>query len=265
MQALDISFVETRLRHPLDGLLGIVADKSDPHHGVSAVADDDLADLVQVRRFVGGAHHGLTARAERLEGPVEAVKFRLPFLALRDVRLQPCVRGFEFVGPGANQLFQVVAVARQFRFGPAALGDVARGGKHALHGARLVSVDHRVIEHVDRAAGEVADRERVVPHETRAQDQLIPGVRPFPFDKIVGKVRADQSSGRDSGGGFRGRVCVSDLALGADRHKRVQRVIEERLEQTRLLPSRGGATGRRLVRILGRGAQRGFRLLAHGG
>ena len=185
VQALEIAFVETRLRHPLDGLSRIVAGKADPHHGVPAVADDDLADLVEVRRFVGGAHHGLTARAERLEGPVEAIKFRLPFPALRDVCLQIGVRGFELVGSGADQVLEVVAIAGQLRFRAVALGDVAGGGEHALHAARAVAVNHGVVEHVGRPAGNMADRQREIPDEPRPHDQLIAGVRPLPLHKVV--------------------------------------------------------------------------------
>jgi len=42
------------------------------------------------------------------------------------------------------------------------LGDIAGGGKDTQHPAGLVVVNDGVVEHVDRAAGGMADGQRVV-------------------------------------------------------------------------------------------------------
>ena len=60
-------------------------------------------------------------------------------------------------------------------FHAVALGHVAGGGEDALHLARFVAIDRGVVEHVYRAAGNVADRQGVVAHEALAQHLPVAG------------------------------------------------------------------------------------------
>ena len=50
-----------------------------------------------------------------------------------------------------------------------ALGNVARGGEHALHLAGLIAIDRGVVEHVGGAARGVADGQRVVADQALGQ------------------------------------------------------------------------------------------------
>ena len=106
-------------------------------------------------------HLGDGIRVEPGEGgqPLRLLGGPLP---LGDLLLQLHVGRSQFLGALLDQFFEMGPVLLQFLLRPQPLGDVAGGGEDALHLARLVPVDHGVVEHVDRPAVGVADRQRVV-------------------------------------------------------------------------------------------------------
>ena len=146
-----------------------------------------------------------------------------------------------------------------------ALGDVARGGKHALHLTRRIAIDRGVVEHVGGPARGVANGKRVIPHQSLGEDPSVTFLRLVRLGEVVREVGAHQALARYAGHLLGRPVDVGDLALRADGHERLQAGLDQAAGIERGGVQFGGALGDALLQLVIRLLQRGPGALAlHG-
>jgi len=112
---------------------------------------------------------------------------------------------------------------------PVLRGHVAGDSQHATHPADGVAVDRGVEEdfgeHLVLVA--VAQGQRVVSHRPLVEHSLVDLFGLLGLGEVDREVSPEELVRGDSGGLDRGFVDVGDLAVGADRHHRVQACLDQ--------------------------------------